>query len=142
MPRMLLFRVGGAPYGLEIEAIQEVADDPPLHSVPKAGAFLLGAVNLHGRVLPVIDLPALLGAAAAPRDRRLLVLTPEFHSLALAISGVGPIVPFEAAALHLPPTAEAAPAAAGVVSIGDGGERINLLDPGAVIERLESFYTA
>ncbi|MCM2264170.1 MAG: chemotaxis protein CheW [Desulfuromonadales bacterium] len=142
MPRMLLFRVGAEQYGLEIEAIQEVADDPPLYSVPQAGAFLLGAVNLHGRVLPVIDLPALLAVAAGPRDQRLVVLGPECHSLVLAVSGVGRIAAFEAADLRLPSADERLKVIAGVVEIGDQNEKVNLLDAGAVVERLEIIYAA
>ena len=142
MPRMLLFRVGGEQYGLEIEAIQEVADDPPLYGVPQTGAFLLGAINLRGRVLPVIDLPALLDVAAAPRDQRLVVLGPEFSSLALAVSGVGRIAAFEAADLRLPSADERLKAIAGVIETGDQRERINLLDAGAVVERLEIIYAA
>ncbi|NJC88718.1 MAG: hypothetical protein FIB02_09350 [Desulfuromonas sp.] len=142
MPRMLLFRVGPDQYGLEIEALQEVADDPPLYRVPQAGAFLLGAINLHGRVLPVIDLAALLDVAALGRDQRLVVLGPEFHSLALAVSGVGRIAAFEAADLRLPSADERLKAIAGVIAIGEQGERVNLLDAGAVVERLEIIYAA
>lgn len=142
MPRMLLFRVGGEQYGLELESLQEVADAPPLHEVPQRGAFLLGAVNLHGRVLPVIDLPGLLGAGAAPRDRRLVVLSPEFHSLALAVSGVGRIVSFEADDLQVSSDGDRFAAIAGVVSIGGREEPVRLLDAGAVIERLQTIYAA
>jgi len=142
MPRMLLFRVGFDQYGLEIEAIQEVADDPPLYCVPQTSAYLLGAVNLHGRVLPVIDLPALLDLAEAPRDQRLVVLGPEFHSLALAVSGVGRIAAFEAADLRLPSADERLKAIAGVIETGEQRERVNLLDAGAVVERLEIIYAA
>ena len=139
MPRLLLFTVGAAQYGLEIETLQEVADDPLLHAVPQGGPFLLGAVNLHGRVLPVIDLPALLGMAGAPRDPRLLVLAPEFHSLALAVSGVGRMLPFTAEDLQLPPVDEGFRAVAGVIDTA--GETVLLLDVGAVVERLGNLYT-
>ena len=139
MPRMLLFQVGGEQYGLEIEAIQEVADDPPLHDIPQRGAFLLGAVNLHGRVLPVIDLPALLGMAGVPRDPRLVVLTPEYHGLALAVSGIGRMLPFDAADLQLPLGDESFRAIAGVVATA--AQPVYLLDVGAIVERLETIYT-
>jgi len=139
MPRMLLFQVGGEQYGLEIEAIQEVADDPPLYDVPQRGAFLLGAVNLHGRVLPVIDLPALLGMAGVPRDPRLVVLTPEYHGLALAVSGIGRMLPFDAADLQLPLGDESFRAIAGVVATA--AQPVYLLDVGAIVERLETIYT-
>ena len=139
MPRMLLFRVGSEQYGLEIESIQEVADDPPLHDVPQRGAFLIGAVNLHGRVLPVIDLPALLGMTGVPRDPRLVVLTPEYHGLALVVSGIGRMLPFDAADLQLPLGDESFRAIAGVVATA--AQPVYLLDVGAIVERLETIYT-
>jgi purine-binding chemotaxis protein CheW len=140
MPRMLLFRVGCEQYGLEIGSIQEIADDPPLHGVPQCGAFLLGAINLHGRVLPVIDLPALLGMSGASRDSRLVVLAPEFHGLALAVSGIGRILPFDAADLQLPPGDGAFRAIAGVLATS--AQPVSLLDVGAVVEHLETIYAA
>ena len=140
MPRLLLFRVGDLQYGLEIAAIQEVADDPPLYAIPQGGRHLLGAVNLHGRVLPVIDLPGLLGLDAAPRDPRLVVLGPECHSLVLAVSAIGRIVAFEAADLRLPTDEERERAVAGVVAAGALADPVNLLDAGAVVERLETIY--
>lgn len=138
MPRMLLFTVGHGHYGLELEALQEVADDPLRHYVPGTGNVLAGAVNVHGRILPVIDLPLLLGAADAVRDQRLVVLGPQFHGLALVVSAVGRIVPFEAENLELPVGDEGGGLVAGVVEVDS--LRINLLDPGAVVERLETIY--
>lgn len=140
MPRLLLFRVGLALYGLDIEVIQEVADDPPLSAIPQGGRHLLGAVNLHGRVLPVIDLPALLDMAPAPRDPRLVVLGAEYHGLALAVSGIGRIAAFEAIAPRPPTAEERMKAVAGVIMAGDREDSVNLLDADAVIERLETLY--
>jgi chemotaxis signal transduction protein len=142
MPRILLLQVGCATLGLDVESIQDVIADPPLFSVPRAGAFLLGVINLHGQVLPVIDLPGLLGADAARRDHRLVVLTPRFHSLALATSRVGRMAAFEAAVLRPPTAAERANAIAGVVTIADEAESVNLLDPGMIVERLKTIYAA
>lgn len=142
MPRLLLFRIGSEQYGLEIEALQEVADDPRLYLLPLSAPYLLGAVNLHGRVLPVVDLPALLGTAPAPRDQRLLILNFEFYGLALAVSGVGRIASFEAADLRLPTAEEQGRAVAGVIEAGEPPEPINLLDPRLVVERLENLYAA
>lgn len=142
MPRLLPFRVGPVRYGLEIEAIQEVADNPPLSSVPQGGAHLLGAINLHGRILPVIDLAGLLAQPASSRDPRLVVLSSEFHGLALAVSDVGRMTTFAASDLRLPSRDEQAQAIAGVIAAGEAEERINLLDAAMVIELLEKLYAA
>jgi chemotaxis signal transduction protein len=137
---LLLFDIGGEQYGLELKALQEVADDPPMHFVPGGGDFVAGVINLHGRILPVIDLRVLFGCADGGRDPRLLVLTPEFRNLALAVSGVGRIVPFAAEDLQLPPAGLALPAVTGVIEIA--AQRVHLLDVGAVIERLQKRYAA
>jgi purine-binding chemotaxis protein CheW len=140
MPLMLLFRIGTLAYGLEIESIQEVADDPPRYPVPASRGPLLGAINLHGRVLPVIDLPAALGIAAATLDQRLIVLNADLHALAMAVSAVGRIVPFETGDLAPPADDATGRAVAGIVEID--AQQVNLLDVDAVIERLESIYGA
>ena len=137
---LLLLRIGGERYGLELKALQEVADDPPVYFVPQGGGFLLGAINLHGRVLPVIDLPALLGFAEASRDQRLVVLSPEFHSLALAVSEVGRIVPFDAGNRQTSVADSELPAVTGVVEID--AQPVNLLDAGAVVKQLQNLYAA
>lgn len=142
MPQLQLFRIGNSSYGLEIGSIQDVVDDPPLYSVPQTGPFLLGVINLHGQVLPVIDLPGLLGVDDPPRDPKLVVLGHEFHSLALAVSGFGRIVAFESEALRLPTADEQANAIAGVVAIAGREEAVNLLNAAAVVERLKTIYAA
>lgn len=141
-PRLQLFRIGNTSYGLEIGSIQDVVDDPPLYSVPQTGPFLLGVINLHGQVLPVIDLPGLLGVDVPPRDQRLVVLTPELHSLALAVSGLGRIATFAPGELRQPTAAERVNAIAGVVALAGSQEAVNLLDASAVVERLTTIYAA
>lgn len=140
MPLLLLIKVGCTQYGVEIEAVQEVADAPHLYAVPSGYGPLLGAINAHGRVLAVIDLPALLGVAAAPLDPRLVLLESGGHDLALAVTSVGRIVPFASDCLLPPPVDGETGAIAGVVEIET--LHVNLLDVDAVIERLETIYAA
>jgi len=142
MPLMLLIQVGFTQFGVELEAIQEVADAPPRYAVPAGHGPLLGAINAHGRVLAVIDLPALLGVAATPLDRRLVLLDARRQglTLALAVSSVGRILPFASDCLLPPPAGDETGAVAGVVEIDN--LHVNLLDVDAIIERLETIYAA
>ena len=52
-------RLGG--YAMPIEHVLEVADLGQLTAVPGAGPEMLGVRNLHGQILPVVDLAPLLG---------------------------------------------------------------------------------
>lgn len=138
MALTLIFRLAEEVYGLEIDAIQEIIEDPSLHYVPRAEGVLTGAINFHGQVLAVIDLPALLGFVGEGLDHRHVVLTPEFKSLALTVSGIERIVELDLSALQ--PTSENTESKAirGVVELGD--MMVNLLDTDEVFNRLENIY--
>ena len=84
----LIFTLGDELYGLEIDAIQEIIEDPTVHFVPRAEGVLNGAINFHGQILAVIDLPELLGFETETRDHRRVVLTPDFKSLALEVCSI------------------------------------------------------
>jgi chemotaxis-related protein WspB len=57
---VLQFRIGGDWYGLEGKTIIEVAPLVTLRSIPHAPAYVAGLFNYRGRLVPVIDLTALL----------------------------------------------------------------------------------
>jgi chemotaxis-related protein WspB len=59
---VLQFRVGGDYFGLEGKTIIEVAPLAALRKVPHAADYVAGLFNYRGRLVPVIDLSALLSA--------------------------------------------------------------------------------
>ncbi len=64
--QFLMFRIGGAEFGLPISAVEEVAALPArLTRLPRAPAFLRGVMNLRGQVVPVIDQAQRFGEAPA-----------------------------------------------------------------------------
>ncbi len=136
MTLTLVFTVGTTTYGLEIDAIQEIIEDPLLHYVPRAAGVLTGAINFHGQILAVIDLPALLGDSCEVRDHRQLVLTPDCKSLVLTVSGVERIVTLDLAMVQPPPAEAQRQAIRGVVDFED--RMINLLDTDEIITQLEN----
>jgi len=56
--------VGSASYGLPLENVQEVIGVRPVTRVFHAPSALAGIINLRGEVLPILDLPVLLGSEA------------------------------------------------------------------------------
>ena len=138
MTLTLIFTLAEEVYGLEIDAIQELVEDPSLHYVPRAKGVLTGAINFHGQVLAVIDLPALLDFAGEGRDHRHVVLTPEFKSLALIVSGIEKIVELDLSVLQQPPGNIENKAIRGVVELDE--TMVNLLDTDEVFNRLENIY--
>lgn len=135
----LIFKMAGRDYGLEIDAVQEIIESPTIYPIPRGRKFLQGVLNIHGEVVPLIDLPALLDIPDPHRDDRVIVLTPEFRSLALQVGQVGHILP-----LDLEPGSEAPVSTADQyvrrVIAREGGDPISLLAMDAVYERLERIF--
>jgi len=94
MEQVLIFRLGGEWFGLEISRIQEVVETPDLDYIPRAPHWLLGAMNLHGQIVPVLDLADYLEIEALATPGRIVVLSPTVASLALAVSDIFRIVGF------------------------------------------------
>jgi purine-binding chemotaxis protein CheW len=61
----LTFRLGEEEYGLEILKVQEIKGYSPVTPIPNTPAYVKGVMNLRGTVIPVVDLRAKLGMAAA-----------------------------------------------------------------------------
>jgi purine-binding chemotaxis protein CheW len=138
MTLSLIFTLGEMFYGLEIEMIQEIIEDPVLHHVPRAKGVLKGAINFHGQILALVDLPKLLGLAGAKRDLRRLVLTPAGKSLVLTVSSIQRIVPLDLANMQEPPESCEKSAIRGVVDLDE--TTVNLLDTNAILKQLENLY--
>jgi purine-binding chemotaxis protein CheW len=58
---VLAFKVGGERYAVEVGAVFQVVDATGLHPLPAVPTWVLGAILARTRVVPVLDLRALLG---------------------------------------------------------------------------------
>ena len=66
---LLLFRLGAAPggddlhelYGINIFKIREIMQIPSVTPIPGSSEFVLGAVDIRGQVMPVINLSKVMG---------------------------------------------------------------------------------
>jgi purine-binding chemotaxis protein CheW len=52
----LIFWVGKNHLAMDIRTVREVMDLPPITPVPRLPDFIIGVINLRGKVLPVIDM--------------------------------------------------------------------------------------
>jgi purine-binding chemotaxis protein CheW len=93
--QMLACEVGEQRCLIELRWLREVAPLRELLPTPMSSGYVLGLVQWRGRMLPVLDLAALLGlpAGAVPPARRLLVLASASALLALAVTEVQGLQP-------------------------------------------------
>lgn len=60
MKGFLLVRSQGAPYGLPLNDVVEVADEAHVVSIPATATAVRGVTEIRGRTVPVVNLHALL----------------------------------------------------------------------------------
>ncbi len=86
----VIFAAGGSRHALPIDAVREILVPGPLTPAPGAPPGVLGLTQVRGHALPVVDLAARLGFAAADatRDRRLVVVSAGEETAALLVDSV------------------------------------------------------
>ena len=86
----IVVRLGSGRFAVGLSSVAEVGRAPHVTRVPGLPAWLAGVANWRGRILPVLDLRAQLGAAAVPLDShgRLLVLAQGNHVVGMLVDAV------------------------------------------------------
>jgi purine-binding chemotaxis protein CheW len=135
--QLLLFRLGEQLYGLEVANLQEIVEAPAVFFIPMAPACFCGAMNFHGQILPVLDLPGYVGIEGGVRDRRVIVLAEHLCPLAFTVTALRRIVLHDPEAL-LPHQAEGEENRYSRFKLNGEGETVYLLDAAAVVASLDS----
>ena len=78
--RYLSLVVGEEIFGVSILRVKEIIEHCELTSIPRMPAFICGALNLRGQVVPVIDLSLRLGKERTQIDRRTCIVVVELAS--------------------------------------------------------------
>ncbi len=73
---LVCFRIGKETYGVDIFSVREIVKAQEITSVPGAADYVLGIINLRGRIISVVDLAERLGLGHAKVNRasRILVV--------------------------------------------------------------------
>ncbi len=59
--QIVVFKLGGEEYGLEIDKIKEVVITPKISKIPLAESYIVGVANVRGNILAIIDLEIKFG---------------------------------------------------------------------------------
>lgn len=88
---MLLFRLGAEDaeskselFGINVFKVREIVEMPEITAIAGAKDHLLGVVNIRGQIIPVIDMPALVGCK--PKTGLNIMLVTEFARSAQAFA--------------------------------------------------------
>lgn len=132
----VMLRLGGARYAVGMSAVAEVGRLPKLTRVPGTPIWLAGVANWRGRILAVLDVRPLLGAAITPTGSlgRLVVIAEHNVTVGLLTEGVQGVVDCDVERIEPPPMsldADAAGLLHGQFTEPTGP--IAVLDPAAVL---------
>ncbi len=72
--KYLTFRLAGEIYGLPILKVQEIIRLMKITRVPKAPSFVLGVVNLRGKVIPIINMRLKFGLETVEDTERTCII--------------------------------------------------------------------
>lgn len=103
---LVVFRVAGEEYGVDVDAVQEIIRVPAaLARVPRTLDYVEGLVNLRGAVLPVVDLRSRLGIERGERDerQRIVVLVLEGVHTGLIVDSVAEVLKVPGGSLEAAP---------------------------------------
>ena len=88
------FYIGDALCGMDILSVQEINKQLRITRVPQAPDYVLGVLNLRGRIVTVIDLGKKLGltpTALSPESRNIIVDSSDEY-IGLLVDGIGDVV--------------------------------------------------
>lgn len=73
---LVCFRIGRETFGVDIFAVREIVKAQEITPVPGTTNYVLGIINLRGRIISVMDLAGRLGLGSSTMDRasRILVV--------------------------------------------------------------------
>jgi purine-binding chemotaxis protein CheW len=138
---VLVFRLGGEEYAVEIEVVREILKAPPITDVPRAPAHVLGVTMVRGQVIAVHDPRRRLGLppAEAGPGARVVVCDAGEGPVGLLVDGVSQVLRLPPSALEPRPQGIAGIDSEFIAGVGRAGERFFvLLDAAALLRRAQA----
>ncbi|MEK6578331.1 MAG: chemotaxis protein CheW [Bdellovibrionota bacterium] len=92
----LTFVLKGRAYGLPIFTVREINQVTDITPVPQTPDFVIGVINLRGKVIPVVDLRLKFGLDFTPYNREtcIIVIEGENGQIGMIVDQVSEVVEF------------------------------------------------
>ena len=124
--RVLLLPIEREVYAIELAALRSVVGDPQVFVIPTAPPEIIGALNLRGEIVALLDTARALGVGTLGTVGFAAVVDHPYGTVALAAEGRP-----ETALLGQPVAAGHLPGTLGSFAVGTAV--VTLLDPGALL---------
>lgn len=131
--------VSGHSFCIGIEEIRETRRWSEVTILPHSPSFVLGAMNLRGIIIPIIDLSEKLGFGAATlSDRHVIVIIENSdQTIGLVADSVQEILSVESDQVHQPPSSAQSPESciSGLVAHND--DMIRVIDTSLILNSFQ-----
>ncbi len=103
--QIVCFKIGTEEYGIEILKVQEILKLPKITKLPRSAEFIMGVIDLRGKVIPIIDLSTRFGnkKGQASENKRAIVVDIRGKQVGLAIDAVSHVLKVESDKIEPPP---------------------------------------
>jgi purine-binding chemotaxis protein CheW len=132
----LTFLLGKEVFAMDIRTVREIIQVGPMTTVPLMPDFVRGVINLRGAVVPVIDLHARFGRAAAQIGKKTCIVIfdavreGERIELGLLVDAVSEVIEIPAGQIEPPPSFGSAVRRDFIQGMGKVAERfVIILEP-------------
>jgi hypothetical protein len=124
--RVLLLPIEREVYAIDLAALRSVVGDPQVFVIPTAPSEVIGALNLRGEIVALLDTARALGVGTLGTVGFAAVVDHPYGTVALAAEGRP-----ETALLGQPVAAGHLPGTVGSFAVGTAV--VTLLDPGVLL---------
>ena len=102
--QIVCFNIGKEEYGIEILKVQEILKLPAVTPLPKSADYIMGVIDLRGKVIPIIDLGVRFGISEkGEKNKRAIVVDIKDKRIGLAIDQVSHVIKLEHKDIEPPP---------------------------------------
>ena len=104
--RFLTFTVENSIYGLSVRFVTEIIPDQKATMVPETPDYVRGIINLHGRIIPLIDMRLKFGRVENTRRDRNCIVVIDVNSISvgLIVDKVNDVITLGDSQIAAPPT--------------------------------------
>lgn len=78
--KYLTFNLAEDEFGVRVLKVREIMGMQEITAVPQSPAYLMGVINLRGKVIPVVDLRLKFGGPAAEYTRRTCIIVMQIET--------------------------------------------------------------
>ena len=103
--QIVCFKIGHEEYGIDILQVQEILKLPRVTKIPKSIDYIMGVMDLRGKVIPIVDLSKKfkIEAAKVSDSNRAIVVDIGGKQVGLGIDSVSHVIKVNSSDIEPPP---------------------------------------